>query len=175
MSTIEGVVIGVGEYPTYEVQVPDSWSSSGGTFVIKGTVPGVLGMSVWDVGEVPENPCHRRGRMDDPGPTVDDLVAALTKQELRDATEPTDVVVDGYDGVYLEWSVPADMIVTGDADFRGCDVEPSNGHRTWSAGSATARASGSAGRGPGRPALEPRRGRSAARHRRHVLAGHDRG
>ncbi len=34
----------------------------------------------------------------------------------------------GYTGRYVEWSVPADMVVTGDADFQGCDVEPSDGH-----------------------------------------------
>ena len=97
-------------------------------FVIDQTASGVLGLSVWDVGEVPRNPCHWRGRMYDPGPSVDDLVTALVAQPLRNATRPTDAMLGGYDGRYLEWSVPADMVVTGDADFEGCDVQPSNGH-----------------------------------------------
>ena len=41
------------------------------------------------------------------------------------------MTLGGYRGSYLEWSVPADMVVTGDADFKGCDVEPSNGHRDF--------------------------------------------
>ena len=88
-------------------------------------------MSVWDVGKVPRHPCHWRGRLYDPGPTVDDLVEALVSQPLRNASSPTDVTLAGYRGRYLEWSVPSDMIVTGDADFEGCDVEPSNGHRDF--------------------------------------------
>lgn len=57
--------------------------------------------------------------------------AALTAQRLRGANKPTDVTLGGYHGRYLEWSVPPDMVVTGDADFAGCDVEPSNGHRDF--------------------------------------------
>ena len=37
----------------------------------------------------------------------------------------------GYAGKYLEWSVPDDMVVTGDADFDGCDSWPDNGHRDF--------------------------------------------
>jgi hypothetical protein len=50
---------------------------------------------------------------------------------MRNATAPTDVTVGGYDGRYLEWSVPTDMVVTGDAEFHGCDVQPSNGLRDF--------------------------------------------
>jgi hypothetical protein len=42
-----------------------------------------------------------------------------------------DVTLDGHPGKYLEWSVPSDMVVTGDADFAGCDTQPSNGHRDF--------------------------------------------
>jgi len=89
---------------------------------------GVIGLSVWDVAQVPSDPCHWQGQMRDPGPTVDDLVGALVAQATRAATIPTDVTLAGFRGRYLEWSVPSDMVVTGDADFKGCDVEPSNGH-----------------------------------------------
>jgi hypothetical protein len=126
---IEGQVLGVGDYPGYTLEVPITWSVNG-PFVVK-PVPGVLGLSVWDVGRVPRDPCHWQASLVDPGPTVDDLVDALTTQRLRHATEPTDVRLGGFRGRYLEWSVPADMVVTGDADFEGCDVEPSNGHRDF--------------------------------------------
>jgi hypothetical protein len=91
----------------------------------------VIGLSVWDVTQVPRDPCQWQGQLYDPGPTVDDLVQALIAQRLRNASKPTDVTLAGYPGQYLEWSVAADMVVTGDADFAGCDVEPSNGHRDF--------------------------------------------
>ena len=103
---------------------------------------GSLGVSVWDVGEVPRDPCHWQSTMSDPGPTVDDLVGALATQRFRHATEPTDVTLGGYQGRSLKWSVPDDWVVTGDADFEGCDVEPSTVTGTSSAGWATGKASG---------------------------------
>jgi hypothetical protein len=63
----------------------------------------------------------------DPGPSVDELVGALVAQATRHATKPTDVTLAGQTGKYLLWSVPADMVVTGDADFEGCDTQD-NGH-----------------------------------------------
>ena len=125
--SIEGRVMGVGEYPHFTVEAPNTWSLAGESFVVKDAGP-VLGVSVWDVGEVPRHPCHWEGNSFDPGPTVENLVDALVAQKLRNATEPIPVSLGGHDGMYLEWSVPADWVVTGDADFEGCDVEPSNGH-----------------------------------------------
>ena len=86
-----------------------------------------MGFSVWDVAEVPTDPCHPLTTMRDPGPTVDDLVKALVAQKSRDASKPQAVTVDGHPGQYLEWSVPKDAEVVGDADFVGCDVQD-NGH-----------------------------------------------
>jgi hypothetical protein len=83
------------------------------------------------VGQVAENPCHWLGRLFDPGPTVGDLATALEAQELRNATAPTGVELDGHVGRFLEWSVPSDMVVHGDANFQGCDVFPGNGHRDF--------------------------------------------
>ncbi len=126
VTTIDGQVMGVGDYPSFTLEVPDTWSV-GGAFVTKGS----LGVSVWDVGEVPRNPCHWQSTRSDPGPTVDDLVHALTAQRFRHPTVPTDVMLGGYPGRSLTWSVPEDWVVTGDADFQGCDVEPSNGHKDF--------------------------------------------
>ena len=52
-------------------------------------------------------------------------------QKLRNATTPTPVKLDGHVGKFLEWSVPSDMVVHGDANFQGCDVFPGNGHRDF--------------------------------------------
>ena len=123
---IDGEVMGVGDYPAFTLEAPAAWSTNG-AFVTRG----FHGVSVWDVGDVPRNPCHWQSTMSDPGPTVDDLVEALTAQKYRHATEPTDVTLGGYQGRLLELSVPDDWVVTGDADFEGCDVEPSNGHRDF--------------------------------------------
>ncbi len=128
VTTIEGQVLGVGDYSAFTLEVPDSWSVEG-AFVIKPV--GVMGVSVWDVGEVPRDPCHWRSTMSDPGPTVDDLVDALTTQRFRHATEPTDVSLGGYQGRSLTWSVPDDWVVTGDAEFEGCDAERYNGLRSF--------------------------------------------
>lgn len=124
---ITGRVLGSGTFPAYSVAAPDGWSLVDGRFVIK-SGPAVIGLSVWDVTQVPSDPCQWQGQMTNPGPTVDDLVRALVAQRLRNATTPTDVTLAGHAGRYLEWSVPGDMVVTGDADFEGCDVQPSNGH-----------------------------------------------
>ncbi len=123
-------VMGSGSYPGWTVVVPNGWTDDG-YFVLKSGSAQVLGLGVWDVGQVPRDSCHWQGSLYDPGPSVDDLVAALTAQSPRDATKPTSVTLAGYPGRYLEWSVPADMTVTGDADFKGCDVQPSNGHRDF--------------------------------------------
>ncbi len=127
--SIDGDVFGGDDNPSFTVQAPLGWSTDGHFVTNMGS--GVLGLSVWDVGRVPRDPCHWQGNLRDPGPTVDDLVAALTAQEERNATKPTDVTLGGYDGQYLEWSVPDDWKVTGDAEFHGCDVEPSSGLRDF--------------------------------------------
>jgi len=119
-------VLGGGIYPHLSVEVPDGWSSDG-HFVFKSGAS-VIGLSVWDVGQVPTDPCHWQGHMVDPGSGVEDLVAALGVQATRNASTPIDVTLAGHPGRYLEWSVPADLVVTGDADFQGCDAQPDNGH-----------------------------------------------
>jgi hypothetical protein len=128
--SIDGQVLGTGDQPGYTVQAPSSWHTEGNFFVVK-DVGGVLGIGVWDVKRVPRDPCHWKGNLSDPGPTVDDLVEALTGQRMRHATDPVDVSLGGYRGTFVEWSVPEDAVVTGDADFQGCDIEPSSGHRDF--------------------------------------------
>lgn len=130
LASIDASVMGNGHYPGFTVQAPSTWSTDG-YFVMNHTGGVVEGISVWDVGQVPANPCHWRGHLHDPGPTVGNLVATLAAEPMRNATTPTDVTLGGYRGRYLQWSVPADIVVTGDSDFAGCSVFPSNGHRDF--------------------------------------------
>ena len=126
---IVGLVMGTGAYPTYELVVPADWVSAGDRrFVVRYTFehPPVLGLSVWDVGRVFRDPCHWVGQDYDPGPTVDDLVAALVAQPMRNATQPTAVTLAGYVGQYLEWSVPADLKSSTWTDFDACDIDPND-------------------------------------------------
>jgi hypothetical protein len=128
-TVLEGHVIGDADHPGYTVEVPEGWSTEDGGFMVK-EGPDALGLSVWDVGVVPGHPCHWKGTETKPGPTVDDLVDALTSQALRDPTVPTEVVLANHQGQYLEWSVPNDRVVTNDSDFKGCD-DPGNGHQDF--------------------------------------------
>lgn len=62
------------------------------------------------------DPCNwATTRPDTPATTVDELVAALTAQASRDATEPLDVTVDGYTGKSITLHVPEDAV------FGECD------------------------------------------------------
>ena len=119
------LVMGTGTYPGYTVDLPDGWYDRGGRFTVKYQGPGpVLGLSVWDVGQVFRDPCHWQGQAFDPGPSVDDLVAALVAQRMRNATKPVEVTLAGYAGRYLELSVPADMRSSAWTSFDDCDVQP---------------------------------------------------
>ncbi len=128
-------VMGTGTYPGYTVSVPDGWYDAGGRFVIKyptDDLPApVLGLSVWDVSHVYRDPCRWLGTEVEPGPGVDDLVAALVAQPTRNATKPIDVTIAGYSGRYFEWSVPTDIKSSTWTNFDDCDVEPSNGARDF--------------------------------------------
>ncbi len=110
----------------YTVVVPAGWFDLGAAFVDKYPETGqrrpVLGLSVWDVGQVVRDPCHWQGQEFDPGPSVENLVAAFVAQKMRNATTPTDATLGGYAGKYLEWSVPADMKSSTWTDFDTCDL-----------------------------------------------------
>lgn len=129
LTVLDGRIVGDDDHPGYTVKVPDGWSTENGRFIVE-EGRDALGMSVWDVGEVPRHPCHWRGTETTPGSSVGDLVEALTSQRLRNATAPTDVTLAGHEGRYLDLSVSEDWIATGDSDFRGCD-DPGNGHHDF--------------------------------------------
>jgi len=139
--SLDGIPNGRGDHLAFRVEAPPTWSAH--RFIVwHNTDDPWLAISAWTVGTVARNPCHSRGHLYDPGPTVDDLVGALEAQSMRNATAPTDVTLGGYSGKYLEWSVPAHMVVSGDSSFAGCDVQPGgrreftswhsdNGHPRW--------------------------------------------
>ncbi len=127
MHTFDDEVLGRGDYPSYTVEAPDGWSSYKNMFTVKDGGVDVMGVSVWDVGKVPLDPCHWRGTFQTPGPSVNDLVDALLAQRSRHASTPQDVTFAGYPARHLKWSVPANAQVTGDSEFTGCDPW-TNGH-----------------------------------------------
>ena len=53
--------------------------------------------------------CQWRGSFENPGESVTELADALVAVPGRQATTPVPVTVGGYDGVYLEWSLSADL------------------------------------------------------------------
>lgn len=67
-------------------------------------------VGVWDVPRVYPHPCDA---ISEPvGPSVADLANALAAQPLRSGTDPVPVTVGGYDGLYVELSVPAEVDVS---------------------------------------------------------------
>jgi hypothetical protein len=71
------------------------------------TSPDGRGIVVVVVESLPTDPCDHSSAMLDPplGPTVDDLASALASQPSTEASEPTDVMLDGYSGKYLQYSM----------------------------------------------------------------------
>ncbi len=106
---------GVEHYPNVKITVPAGWANIDG-WGVSSDMGGNhwMGITFWNVDEVYAQPCQWSKRMFQPGPTVAGLARALAKQLGRDATEPVDLVVDGSEGLQMEWSVPADI------DFSTC-------------------------------------------------------
>ena len=103
-------------FPKALITVPDGWSINDG-FALLGHAgsPAQLAVTIWDVVDVYANGCHWAGPMIHPGATVDELAAVLAARPLRNATAPVAVSLGGYQGKYLQWSVPVD------ANFADCD------------------------------------------------------
>jgi len=105
---------------TVTIPAPDWYGEPGDGILIKhdyAGAPNGAGMIVF-FGHlyVYGDPCQwATTRPETPATTVDEVVAALTAQASRDATEPVDVTVDGYAGKSITLRVPQD------ADFSECD------------------------------------------------------
>ena len=115
-------------HPT--VTIPSSgWSYDPGFgLIVKGVEVDNLpeaGMAAWSwpAGtrfNVYGDPCHWASTTPDtPATTVDDIAAALAAQPSRDASDPVDVTVGGYDGKHITLHVPDDW----DASSSDCDQD----------------------------------------------------
>ena len=71
------------------------------------------GVSAWVIGDLYGDPCKWSSTRIDPPPvsSVDALVSALASQQGVRASTPTDVTLSGFDGTYMERTVPAGMNV----------------------------------------------------------------
>jgi urease beta subunit len=88
--------------------VPEGWGVVDDFAVTMETDGGDAFISVWDVTHVYSDPCQWQDTLEEVGPTVDDLAAALEQQPMRDATV-SDVELDGFAGKLVTMSVPDDM------------------------------------------------------------------
>lgn len=101
--------------------VPAGWANLDQRGVAKGEDQAFVVVVFWpfpaDFNEVYADPCNWKTSVIEPavGPTVDDLANALAAQLMRGDAIPIDVTIDGYQGKYLEMSVPTDI------DFADCD------------------------------------------------------
>jgi hypothetical protein len=114
--------------PKIEITLPAGWFNFDGWALSYGREPDSTFVTFWDVHRVYPTPCKWKYKsMVDPGPGVNGLAAALAEQPLRNATAPTDVVLAGFRGKYLEWSVPTDIAFdearADQALFPDCDEE----------------------------------------------------
>ena len=131
LSTSESGTSSVGDVPvTYTV--PDGWSS-GDWGLIKGEP--TFGVIFMEVGNTHTDSCPST-QLDPPvGPTVDDLASAWADLPAFDATVPTDITVDGFDGKLVEFTVPdydesdcayGDLVLLGEVE------DPTDGY--WAQG-----------------------------------------
>jgi hypothetical protein len=88
------------------LSVPEGYEAIGG-----GTGVGADDLArylwVWDVNSVFAHPCDASPQP--VGPSVADLAEALSAPSLRASTDPVPVTVGGYDGMYVELTVPDEV------------------------------------------------------------------
>jgi hypothetical protein len=121
------------EYPTFEITVPDGWVSPDGWSLARpaeGQGAPSVAVTFWNVDQVYGHPCEWAGTEFQPGPDAESLADALIEVPMRNATAPRAVTLNGYDGEYLEWTVPDDIDVDAEGNFPGCD-ETTDGHRDF--------------------------------------------
>lgn len=131
--TVDQTQLGPGTYVTADpfllrvtFTLPAGWESAmGGPYFVnlkRPYLPGGVSFSIFD--KVRADPCHPDQALLDPtpGPTVEDLAAALASLPGLDVTTPTDVTVDGYTGKQLTLTAPA--------TFEGCTIYE-DGYVIW--------------------------------------------
>ena len=70
-----------------------------------------VGISFWAPERVATDSCRWKDSWATPGESVADFAEALVAIPGRRATAPVPVRVGGHEGLYLEWSLPADLDV----------------------------------------------------------------
>ena len=98
----------------------EGWSAWTGA--AKFSEVGHVGVSITDVSNLVSHGCRDHSWADPPvGPSVDDLATALADlAPFRVTSPPKDVSVYGYDGTYLELTVPK-LPVDGAGNFTECE------------------------------------------------------
>jgi hypothetical protein len=112
--------------PRFSMTVPAGWYGRGSGVSKGGSIdpPDGAGVILWGGPfNVYTNPCQWLDSPASPstGLTVDDLIAGLSDQALRDATAPTDITVDGFAGKAIELTVPAGLDFDSADGFVACD------------------------------------------------------
>lgn len=90
--------------------VPAGWNRDTVAPELAGPISDDGGLSFWIIRDLFADPCRfELGLLDpQPGPSVDDLANALVAQPGVDAAPPSDVVVDGFAGKYVQYTTPAE-------------------------------------------------------------------
>jgi hypothetical protein len=112
-------------FPTLRAQAPSTWGPFDDWGLIRNAcadrdgrcdpTDSTMAITFWGVTEIYRHPCRWLGPTITPGPTVADLATALQSIPIRNASEPEPVKVGGFDGLYMQWSVPDEV------DFDDCD------------------------------------------------------
>lgn len=118
-------------------EVPDGWSSCRpgddefGACAFASDPDATMAIAFMTVDNVVADPCDRQDAQLDPpvGPSVDDLVTAISNLQGFDATDATDVTVDGFSGKQFELTAP-----DGNG---GCAAVGDDGFGTWTTPSRT--------------------------------------
>jgi hypothetical protein len=115
-----------GDFPVrVTFDVPPGWSSCPASTSERGVCPdGLSGLSFMIVENVVADPCDRSRALVDPpvGPSVDDLATALSNLPGFEATDPIDIMVDGFSGKEFQLTAPTEP---------GCALD-AGGLGTWS-------------------------------------------
>ena len=95
--------------PMVVIDVPAGYRGRGDGYEICGRGRrGFRHFDTWTVAEVAAQPCGGTAWVD-PGPSVDDLADALAALPVWESTQPAPRTIGGYEGVFMELNVPADI------------------------------------------------------------------
>jgi hypothetical protein len=90
------------------IEVPDGFTDGSHWYVVSPDGDTFLGL--WTTQSIERDACLAPDDDDiTPGPSVEELASALVDQGSTETSEPTEVSLDGYDGIYLEVSGPVDL------------------------------------------------------------------